>query len=829
MTPNTAREPNTKKPVNVSRDNHRKPVPLLKPQGFSKGGEIVDPQREAQILNPVFQHQMQHNASNTAASSSNDVRPSIDIKPQGTMLSSSWGGHTSNVNSLPDSNYANPNKLTPSQITTGNEFMKQGSPIGQNSTTTSYSQNMRPSGGVIKDGMEVSQSQNQGLNFNKPGATPIQSYSSPVAGGVESSTPKLPDQDQASVNNPNLGLTLKPQSDGDSLVPVNDTIPTYNAQQSTGGSIGAKKLLAPMAQEDYLSGYATGGKADKKDKHVPGPTDTVPALLTPGEFVMKKEAVDRLGLDFLQKLNDGTIEGFAKGGFKEFSERVSSNAAPEVKPTGATHPDGDVNVNQARQPFNEQEYYKKTMDDFAKAAKSRLTPLKEGGFGGVAPSPGPEIPGNVIDSRPVMNQKQTDDLLAAKTRANFNPEADLAKAVPNGNIRSVGKGIAGVGAMADIMGNSDAIQQGMTNVMDTYNKGGVLPAIGQVMEPGYNAIKNSYDSIVKSADPGNIGVARELYQQGKGLVGGIANGVIDTGKNLGNIIENGNRIGSKLGSAIYDMSEHQNQQPSAASSSLIPKDESAEHLSRDIAGVEPAQKNALTPDQAWANYQQNPNKESLQLLHDANSARNAEDAKRVAYNNSDEGKKALAEKENARYGSILQYNAENAQKTLSNRLSSPESIAVAQNVINMNNAFKQQSDAKTQQNILNLREQSKMDTENKRYNAALNTPEMRYKNQIAQDQIDAEKGDKSATERIAKRISLTPSEKKIMESKYTDPNGSVFSDQRLVDVRTGETLGGNKKKLLSHYSQIKDAEQTKSPEQIAGLWDTFDKAYPGVR
>jgi hypothetical protein len=45
-------------------------------------------------------------------------------------------------------------------------------------------------------------------------------------------------------------------------------------------------------------------------------TDTVPAMLTPGEFVVKKDAVDKYGTSFLSALNSGSLpmSGFQSGG-----------------------------------------------------------------------------------------------------------------------------------------------------------------------------------------------------------------------------------------------------------------------------------------------------------------------------------------------------------------------------------------------------------------------------------------------------------------------------------------------------------------------------------
>ena len=62
-------------------------------------------------------------------------------------------------------------------------------------------------------------------------------------------------------------------------------------------------------------GYATGGIVYREGGgsiFKPQGTDTVPAMLTPGEFVVKKSAVDHYGSDTLEKLNNKTL--YAAGG-----------------------------------------------------------------------------------------------------------------------------------------------------------------------------------------------------------------------------------------------------------------------------------------------------------------------------------------------------------------------------------------------------------------------------------------------------------------------------------------------------------------------------------
>jgi hypothetical protein len=64
-------------------------------------------------------------------------------------------------------------------------------------------------------------------------------------------------------------------------------------------SIGAISL----ATGGSVPGFANGGQAD-----------TVPAMLTPGEFVMSRESVQKHGVGYMKNLNRGRIPGFNRGG-----------------------------------------------------------------------------------------------------------------------------------------------------------------------------------------------------------------------------------------------------------------------------------------------------------------------------------------------------------------------------------------------------------------------------------------------------------------------------------------------------------------------------------
>lgn len=71
---------------------------------------------------------------------------------------------------------------------------------------------------------------------------------------------------------------------------------------------GAVDVFAPYFKEMIKpTGFATGGL-------VGNPSDTVPAMLTPGEFVINRSAVNALGVPTLQTLNQGRLPQTGGGG-----------------------------------------------------------------------------------------------------------------------------------------------------------------------------------------------------------------------------------------------------------------------------------------------------------------------------------------------------------------------------------------------------------------------------------------------------------------------------------------------------------------------------------
>jgi hypothetical protein len=94
-----------------------------------------------------------------------------------------------------------------------------------------------------------------------------------------------------------LGLV---DNDGNSLVPW---------MKSPDQAVAANAAAAPNKPVVR----ARGGPIDWS----PRGTDTVPAMLTPGEFVMRKSAVDKYGMGFMQAVNGGKIGARRRGYFNE--------------------------------------------------------------------------------------------------------------------------------------------------------------------------------------------------------------------------------------------------------------------------------------------------------------------------------------------------------------------------------------------------------------------------------------------------------------------------------------------------------------------------------
>lgn len=107
---------------------------------------------------------------------------------------------------------------------------------------------------------------------------------------------------------------------------------TY-AKMAMAGIIGAK-VGAQIATINSAGGYATGGYVSGKG----GPTsDSIPAWLSNGEFVMNASAVRKLGIANLNAMNQGQTPRFSTGGSVG---RIQSF----TKPSGSVSPNVNIQI-----------------------------------------------------------------------------------------------------------------------------------------------------------------------------------------------------------------------------------------------------------------------------------------------------------------------------------------------------------------------------------------------------------------------------------------------------------------------------------------------------
>ena len=86
------------------------------------------------------------------------------------------------------------------------------------------------------------------------------------------------------------------------------------------------KQQAKMAKMEERAGFAKGGAA----------TDTIPALLTPGEFVFNAKAAKSIGHANLNRMNKKGVQGFARGG--SVGERLGNARAGAASSLAAIDP-----------------------------------------------------------------------------------------------------------------------------------------------------------------------------------------------------------------------------------------------------------------------------------------------------------------------------------------------------------------------------------------------------------------------------------------------------------------------------------------------------------
>nr|DAZ00932.1 MAG TPA: chromosome segregation ATPase [Caudoviricetes sp.] len=121
---------------------------------------------------------------------------------------------------------------------------------------------------------------------------------------------------------------------------------------NTGGTTTPKVNMGNESKGNNIK-FAQGGpvylkRGGQPIVMKPSGTDTVPAMLTPGEYVMKRSAVKKAGQSFMDKVNNMDL----KGAFKELSTRYGSQVGSVVN-KNVTINNNDNRVTNNSIAFNE--------------------------------------------------------------------------------------------------------------------------------------------------------------------------------------------------------------------------------------------------------------------------------------------------------------------------------------------------------------------------------------------------------------------------------------------------------------------------------------------
>lgn len=121
---------------------------------------------------------------------------------------------------------------------------------------------------------------------------------------------------------------------------------------NTGGTTSPKVNMGNESKGNNMK-FAKGGpvylkRGGQPIVMKPSGTDTVPAMLTPGEYVMKRSAVKKAGQSFMDKVNNMDL----KGAFKELSTRYGSQVGSVVN-KNVTINNNDNRVTNNSIAFNE--------------------------------------------------------------------------------------------------------------------------------------------------------------------------------------------------------------------------------------------------------------------------------------------------------------------------------------------------------------------------------------------------------------------------------------------------------------------------------------------
>jgi TP901 family phage tail tape measure protein len=116
-----------------------------------------------------------------------------------------------------------------------------------------------------------------------------------------------------------LGSAFKPSESSVANTPSGQNSPNSRIRAGSYGPASTGGYL----MNNRVQGFAAGGS--------PKGRDTVPVLLTGGEYVLNKQAVQRNGVGMVSQVNRGTFKGYAEGGLVGGTTNQASNYTDSFK------------------------------------------------------------------------------------------------------------------------------------------------------------------------------------------------------------------------------------------------------------------------------------------------------------------------------------------------------------------------------------------------------------------------------------------------------------------------------------------------------------------
>jgi hypothetical protein len=174
------------------------------------------------------------------------------------------------------------------------------------------------------------------------------------------------------LSDPNSTASLKERLMGVAaafLNKINDALMTNTANKITQG-VGNL----------FGQGFASGGSI----KGGSGTKDDIPAMLMGGEYVIKKNAVNKYGKDFFDKLNSGKMKGFANGGLVETDLNDLIKNPTKYTPYGETRMNG-LSFDESGRVIGMQDYKgteENKQDALSKAQTNFYSAQQQSGQGG---------------------------------------------------------------------------------------------------------------------------------------------------------------------------------------------------------------------------------------------------------------------------------------------------------------------------------------------------------------------------------------------------------------------------------------------------------------